>query len=72
MTRKPKPTRDAKSISVHVCEHGTLYLHLHDRAGNVFARACLGTDAAVAFADDVVDRLQTHIEGGGEPCAGVH
>lgn len=38
--------QDAKSISVNVCEHGTMEIWLYDEAGAVFAVAVFGFDDA--------------------------
>lgn len=39
----------AQSISIASCEHGSVWVRLHDRAGNVFAFGCVDTGTALAL-----------------------
>lgn len=47
----------ATSISVHVCEHGTMEIWLHDDADLVFAIAVFGFDEACKAVADMTERL---------------
>lgn len=39
----------ADSISVANCQHGRVYIRLHDRAGRVFAFGCVDRGTALAL-----------------------
>lgn len=52
----PKPNAEivqgaysARSISIACCEHGQVFVRLHDRAGNVFAFGCVDQGTALAL-----------------------
>jgi hypothetical protein len=58
MRAAPEPAiRMAKSISVAVCEHGSLYIRLHDVNGMIFAAASMDRDTGFSLADDILDEL---------------
>lgn len=55
---KAKPaTRMASSISVCACEHGHLFVRLHDEAGEIFAAASVDRCTAMMLVDQVVTEL---------------
>lgn len=72
----PKPNVDivqgafeAKSFSVAACEHGSIFIRLHDRAGKVFAFACFDKGTGLA----AVAELEACISGGASfKCESVH
>lgn len=52
----PKPNVDtmngafvAKAISITCCEHGSVWIRLHDRADNVFAAGCVDRGTALGL-----------------------
>lgn len=53
----------AKSLSVDVCEHGSIHLHMHDAKGNIFASACLSADNFCNLSGQVVDDLHAYHAG---------
>lgn len=69
MVASPEPTiRMAKSISAVVCEHGNLYVRLHDANGLIFAAACM--DRATGFR--LVDSITSEFSEPSAECGGVH
>jgi hypothetical protein len=65
----PQPSiRMAKSISAVVCEHGNLYVRLHDANGLIFAAACM--DRATGFG--LVDGIVSEFSSPSAECGGVH
>jgi len=58
----------AKAISAVVCEHGSLYIRLHDAKGKIFAAACM--DRKVGFA--LIDSIVTEFSEPSAECGGVH
>ena len=65
----PKPPAMANSISVFVCEHGSLYLRLLDRDGHIFAVACMDRATGLELVDDIVIQFETTPT---MRCDGVH
>lgn len=65
---KEAAVRMAKQISAVVCEHGSLYIRLHDEKGKIFAAACM--DRKVGFA--LVDSIVTEFSEPSLECGGVH
>ena len=59
---------EAKKISIVACEHGHIFVRLHDRAGEVFAFACF--DKAIGVA--AMGQLERAICGPGFICESVH
>jgi hypothetical protein len=58
----------AKQISAVVCEHGSLYIRLHDAKGKIFAAACMDRKVGFALINSIVNEFS-------EPsaeCGGVH
>lgn len=47
----------AASISVANCEHGQIYVRLHDRAGRVFAFGCVDRGTALALNAQISDAV---------------
>lgn len=43
----------ADSISVSSCEHGSIWIRLHDRAGGVFAFGCIDKGTAMALGVEI-------------------
>ena len=58
----------AKQISAVVCEHGSLYIRLHDAKGEIFAAACM--DRQIGFA--LVDKIVSEFDAPSAECGGVH
>lgn len=72
----PKPNVDivqgsyvARSISIASCEHGSVWIRLHDRADKVFAAACVDVGTALGLEA----QLRQSIAGaGGFKCDIIH
>ena len=63
----------AKSLSTDVCEHGSIHIHLHDEAGNIFASACVSADTFCDLSGQILDDLHAHYHGKtAGKCDGVH
>jgi hypothetical protein len=59
----------ATSISVTACEHGHVFVRLHDRVGNVFAFGCVDPGTAMMLDG----QLRQAIDGaGGFRCDTLH
>ncbi|MFN3582945.1 hypothetical protein [Phenylobacterium sp.] len=48
----------AASISISRCEHGTIFIHLHDGAGSVFAVAPMDVHVAADVLEDLGDQVE--------------
>lgn len=70
MSKDPKPgsIAMAKHITAVVCEHGNLYVRLHDAKGNIFAAACMSR--GVGFG--LVDQIMTEFSSPTAECEGLH
>jgi hypothetical protein len=68
MSSTPPKVMMAKSISAVVCEHGSLYVRLHDEKGNIFAAACM--DRKTGF--KLVEAVVTEFENPSAECGGTH
>jgi hypothetical protein len=68
MADSPKEPAMAKSISAVVCEHGSLFIRLHDAKGRIFAAACM--DRATGFG--LVDGIMAEFSAPSSTCDGVH
>jgi hypothetical protein len=53
----PDPIR-AKSLSLSYCAHGTVYINLHDEAGEIFALASMSVETAADVLDDLSDACE--------------
>jgi hypothetical protein len=73
---KPRQTEDgiliASKISVTSCEHGTVFIRLHDPDGNIFAAACMPSESALVFTDDVLTAVEKVDAGTALACDTVH
>lgn len=60
---------EAKSFSIVSCEHGSVFIRLHDRAGKTFAFACFDRGTAV----NALGQLESAITGqAGFVCESLH
>lgn len=55
--------RNAKSIGVRICAHGTIWIDLLNAEGEVFARAPLVPEVAFAVSENLLDLVQEAISG---------
>lgn len=55
------PTK-ATSISVDICEHGTLWLMLHGEDGEAFAYGTLDPETAITLGEQINDLLTEWVE----------
>jgi hypothetical protein len=62
----------AKSVSIHVCEHGTTSVRLHDEQGNIFAVAAMPAETACTFGEQLWEKLQQYADGEIAPDGHVH
>ena len=56
--------RMATSISVASCEHGSVFVRLHDKAGQIFAAACMPMVTALEMSGEIVDAIEAIAEPG--------
>lgn len=47
----------ADSISVANCEHGSVYIRLHDRSGRIFAFGCVDRGTALALNAQITEAI---------------
>jgi hypothetical protein len=63
----------ADHMTVVSCEHGTIWIRLHDADGKVRAYGCYDAEGAMTFTDAVVDEIGKVVDGRGTTCCGsVH
>ncbi len=48
---------EAQGLSVFVCDHGTIFVRLHDGNEAIFAAAVLNIEEAVPFAEELLDAI---------------
>ena len=65
---KPGSVTMAGNISAVVCEHGNLYIRLHNRQGDVFAAACMTKPVGYGL----VDQILTEFDAPSAECGGLH
>lgn len=58
----------ASSITAVVCEHGSLFIRLHDKKGDIFAAACMNRTTGFA----VVDQIMSEFSSPSADCEGLH
>lgn len=70
MSKDPKPgsIAMAKHITAVVCEHGNLYIRLHDRKGDIFAAACMSKAVGYGLIDQILGEFTTPTA----ECEGLH
>lgn len=72
MSRKRDANRPevamARQISAVVCEHGSLYIRLHDAKGRIFAAGAM--NRATGF--ELVNQIMTEFNEPSAECDGVH
>ena len=70
MIKDPKPgsVKMAKSITAVVCEHGSLWIRLHDTKGEIFAAACMSRGVGFGLIDQIMTEFSTPTA----ECEGVH
>lgn len=65
---KAKDTVMASAMSAVVCEHGNLYIRLHDKNGHIFAAGVFDRTNGFHF----VDQIMTEFSKPSGECEGVH
>jgi hypothetical protein len=66
-TQRPE-IRHANSVTVAVCEHGSLHLNLCGADGKVFASACMDRDTSFIM----IDQIMSEFSAPSSNCDGVH
>jgi len=62
----------ADHMTVVSCEHGTIWIRLHDAAGKVRAFGCYDPEGALNFIDAVADETDKVIDRHTGGCGSVH
>ena len=63
----------AKSVSGVVCEHGSVYIRLHDANGQTFAVACMSDGIFLKLSEQILLELAAYCDGrGAAKCEGEH
>lgn len=66
----------AASISISRCPHGSIFIHFHDAAGEVFAVAPMDVHTAADVLEDLGDQVEAAvgalIGGAADPASEVH
>lgn len=62
----------AHHMTVVSCDHGTIWIRLHDADGKVRAYGCFDPEGALNFQEAVCDEVEKVIDGEAESCGSVH
>lgn len=59
----PFDIRMAASITITRCNCGSVYIRLHDRAGEIFAAACMPLEVALIASERISDECEAIVAG---------
>jgi dihydrodipicolinate synthase/N-acetylneuraminate lyase len=62
----------AHHMTVVSCEHGTIWIRLHDADGKIKAYGCYDPEGAMNFQEAVMEEVEKVISGTSGSCASVH
>jgi hypothetical protein len=62
----------ADHMTVVSCDHGTIWIRLHDETGKVRAFGCFDLDGALNFSEAVNNEAERVINGQSGSCGSVH
>jgi hypothetical protein len=62
----------ADHMTVVSCDHGTIWIRLHDAEGKVKAYGCFDPAGALNFSDAVIDEIGKAVTGEAGDCGTVH
>jgi len=65
MPKKKNPIQMAKSISAVCCEHGNVYVRLHDADGKIFAAGSMPAMTALDLNQQIMDSIDEWRNGQG-------